>query len=77
MRYASWCAKGIYPRPKSRETEIGFSITFTELLIHPNTNPAPPIDFFYSMIMSFLFFILGFPSGSVVKNLPAKQETWV
>ena len=25
----------------------------------------------------FLFNILGFPGGSVVKNLPAMQETWV
>ena len=25
----------------------------------------------------YLLFILGFPGGSVVKNLPVKQEIWV
>jgi len=24
-----------------------------------------------------MYYLMGFPSGSVVKNLPAKQETWI
>ena len=33
--------------------------------------------FFFFLIWREFCFIMGFPSGTVVKNVPAVQETWV
>ena len=29
------------------------------------------------LFVYFVFYLIGFPGGSAVRNLPAKQETWV
>ena len=34
-------------------------------------------EFILNIFFKFLYPVWGFPSGSVVENLPPKQETWV
>ena len=59
----------VVPKPSSQAYFILFSISSLHV----------PVNFSFPLFLTFMqdFIVEGFPGGSVVKNPPAKQETWV
>ena len=63
--------------------KIHFCLSIVSKHVHPNFEIFPllwkifPVTKFFTLFSITMSIILGFPGGSVVKNLPAKQETEV
>ena len=59
------------------QSQIGLSNPHTHTHTHTHQVPGTVLAALHAFITIMINFRLGFPGGSVVKNQPAMQETWV